>query len=349
MTVFLGRNFSNPQSVVWLSPSRYNRDMSEKWPSYLRLHETGELQNRAAALWEMMEECKLCPHECGVDRSAGETGLCRAPGDAYYSSATAHGGEEPALSGFNGSGTIFLTYCNSRCVFCQNYDISQLEYGEKISVDQLAGLYLALQSRGCHNVNFVTPAHFLPHIVDALVRAVVGGFRLPLVYNSNGYDSLAALELLDGVIDIYLPDMKYGDEKVAKRLSKLPDYPETNRTAIAEMFRQVGPLETDKRGIARRGLIVRHLVLPNNLAATEDVLRSIAEIDQRITVSLMGQYRPAYKASEFPELDRGLTKSEYSGAIKAMEDVGLIDGWTQQIHLLDDRYVPDFRGNKWTL
>ena len=323
--------------------------MADDWPSYLRLHHSGELKRRAAALRGMLRSCRLCPHECNVDREAGETGFCNAPAHAVYSSACAHRGEEPVLSGFNGSGTIFLTYCNGRCVFCQNYDISQQAYGSRISVGELADTCLALQSRGCHNVNFVTPAHFLPQIVEALDLAVERGFALPLVYNSNGYDSVEVLRLLDDVFDIYLPDMKYGDEAAGRRLSTLPNYPEVNRAAVAEMFRQVGPLETDRQGIARRGLIVRHLVLPHNLAHTEGVLRAIAAIDRRIAVSLMGQYHPSWRANEVPELRRRLVRSEYRAAAETMERLGLVNGWTQHLNLLDDSHLPDFRGDKWTL
>jgi putative pyruvate formate lyase activating enzyme len=323
--------------------------MPDEWPSYLKLQSSGGLAGRADVLEVMLRECRLCPHECRVDRVAGKAGFCKAPAECIYSTACAHGGEEPVLSGYAGSGTIFLTYCNSRCIFCQNYDISQLAYGRPVSVEELTGLYLALQARGCHNVNFVTPAHYLPHIIRALVFAVEKGFRLPLVYNSNGYDSVEVLRLLDGVFDIYLPDMKYGDEEVARRLSSLPDYPEINRAAVAEMFRQVGLLETDARGIARRGLIVRHLVLPHDLSSTEVVLSTIAGIDTRIAVSLMGQYHPAYRASQVAELRRRLSWREYATAAAAMERLGLKNGWTQKIHLLDDTFKPDFKAKKWKL
>lgn len=297
----------------------------------------------------MLGNCKLCPHECGVDRLGGERGFCRAPGYVEYASASAHGGEEPVLSGTSGSGTIFFTYCNSRCMFCQNFDISQLEHGREISEDGIADLYLALQQRGCHNVNFVTPAHYIPQIVGALEIAADRGFHLPLVYNSNGYDSVPVLRLLDGIIDIYLPDMKYGNDEAARRLSSLPNYVEHNRAAIAEMYRQVGLLETDERGIARKGLIIRHLVLPNGLSGTGEVLKSIAEIDPSINISLMGQYYPAYRAGENQQLNRRLLQREYREAIETMERHGLVNGWTQQLHLLDDTYKPDFPGEKWKL
>ena len=292
--------------------------MSSEWPSYLALYRSGELQHRAETLRNMYSDCRLCPHQCGVDRTTGQKGFCKAPADCVYSTACAHGGEEPVLSGYNGSGTIFFTYCNSRCSFCQNYDISQLAHGKTITVQGLADLYLALQSRGCHNVNFVTPAHYIPHIVEALVLAVREGFSIPLVYNSNGYDSVDILRLLDGVVDIYLPDMKYSHEPTGRRLSSLPEYPEISRAAVAEMFRQVGLLKTNERGIALRGLIIRHLVLPNDLAGTAGVLRSIADIDTRIALSLMGQYHPAYKACDMEGLNRRLTKNEYETAARLM-------------------------------
>ena len=318
-------------------------------PSYLSLHESGELARRAEILRRILRNCKLCPHECGVDRLGGERGFCRAPGYVEYASASAHGGEEPVLSGTRGSGTIFFTFCNSRCMFCQNYDISQLELGREIGEEGLADLYLALQQRGCHNVNFVTPAHNIPQIVGALEIAAGRGFRLPLVYNSNGYDSVRVLRMLDGIIDIYLPDMKYGDDETARSLSSLPNYVENNRAAVAEMYRQVGLLETDERGIARRGLIIRHLVLPHGLSSTGEVLKSIAEIDLLINISLMGQYYPAYRAGENRRLNRRLLKREYNEAIEAMVRLGLINGWTQQLSLLDDTHKPDFPGEKWKL
>jgi putative pyruvate formate lyase activating enzyme len=323
--------------------------MAKQWPSYLGLNSGGELERRVEALHFMLYNCRLCPHECGADRVSGERGLCNAPGYAEFASASAHGGEEPALSGACGSGTIFFTHCNSRCLFCQNYDISQLEFGREISEEGLADLYLALQQRGCHNVNFVTPAHYLPQIVGALEIAIARGFRLPLVYNSNGYDSVPVLRMLDGIVDIYLPDMKYGDDGAARSLSSLPGYTRINRAAVAEMFRQVGLLETDEHGIARRGLIIRHLVLPHDLAATEKVLESIAGIDPLINVSLMGQYYPAYRACDDQRLNRRLLQGEYDEAVEAMERLGLVNGWTQQLRLLDDTFKPDFPGRKWDL
>ena len=323
--------------------------MGKSWPSYLGLLEGRELERRADALRALLRSCRLCPHDCRVDRINGETGFCRAPGGAVVASATAHGGEEPVLSGRRGSGTIFFTHCNSRCLFCQNYDISQLAHGRETSEEELAEIYMALQQRGCHNVNFVTPAHFLPQIIGALLLAVERGFHLPLVYNSNGYDSVAVLRMLDGIIDIYLPDMKYGDDEAALALSRLPDYTEINKQAIAEMYRQVGLLRTDDDGIAESGLIIRHLVLPHGLAGSERVLQAIADIDPLISISLMGQYYPAFRACDDVRLNRRLTQREYSEAIEAMERLGLVNGWTQQISLLDDTFVPDFPGNKWTL
>jgi putative pyruvate formate lyase activating enzyme len=258
----------------------------------------------------------------------GQVGFCRASAHAVYSSTGPHRGEEPVLSGWTGSGTIFLTRCNSRCIFCQNADISQLAHGSPITVEELAEIYPALQQMGCHNVNFVTPAHYLPHLVSALVLAVERGFSLPLVYNSNGYDSVEVLRLLDGIIDIYLPDMKFNNARTAYRLSRLLDYPEINRKAIAEMYRQVGLLETDENGIAKRGLIVRHLVLPNNLSGTRGVMKAIAAIDKRITVNLMDQYRPCFRAIYEQQLNRRITRREFEEAQKAAENAGLVNVWT---------------------
>jgi putative pyruvate formate lyase activating enzyme len=306
--------------------------MSTHVPAYLQLPER-ELRRRHAALDSMLSACRLCAHRCSVDRLSGERGFCRAPSYVVYNSACPHGGEEEPLSGSRGSGTVFFTFCNGRCLFCQNYDISQQARGSVISTKDLAEVYLELQAQGCHNVNFVSPAHFLPQIVGALVIAVEEGFDLPLVYNSNGYDSPEVLTLLDGIIDIYLPDFKFGNARSALRLARLPSYPSIAREAIAEMYRQVGRLETDEFGIACRGLIIRHLVLPNDAAASNIVLEWIAGLDTDIHISLMGQYHPAYRAQYDQDINRRITWQEYEAAKKKASELGLTNVWTQSCFL----------------
>jgi putative pyruvate formate lyase activating enzyme len=306
-------------------------DSARTWPAYMGLHETGELQKRARLLNDMLTCCQLCPHDCRVDRTNEGRGFCAAPDHAYFSASYPHHGNEGVISGYRGSGNIFMTFCNSRCVFCQNHDISQLNMGDRVSVEQLASMYLKLQDQACHNVDFVTPQHFLPQIVSALVIAVEKGLRLPLVYNSNGYDSLEVLRILDGIFDIYLPDMKFSDEETARKLTGMKNYPEASRIAVAEMFRQVGPLQLDEDGIARKGLIVRHLVMPNGVSGAEGVLDSIAAIDKRITVNLMAQYHPAYKAGEYKEINRRILRAEYERAAYHAKNIGLENIWIQNV------------------
>jgi putative pyruvate formate lyase activating enzyme len=244
---------------------------------------------------------------------------------ALVSSFGPHHGEERPLSGTRGSGTIFFTWCNLRCVFCQNYEIAHLGEGREVSAEQLAGIMLQLQHWGCHNINLVTPSHVVAQILEALVLAAADGLRLPLVYNTSGYDSPEALALLDGVIDIYLPDMKYGDSAVARRHSKIPDYVEVNQAAVREMYRQVGELTLDEQGIARRGLLVRHLVLPGGLAGTEQILDFLSrELSPTVSVNVMGQYRPYFKAAQYPPLDRPLTVAELQAAAAAARLSGLV-------------------------
>lgn len=301
----------------------------EPWPAYLGLSEE-EWDSRVERARGMLSACRLCPRECGVDRTAGELGVCGAGDVACVSSANDHHGEEPPLSGYKGSGTIFFTHCNLRCVFCQNYPISHLGNGEEMTAEELAATMVRLQRRGCHNINFVTPTHMLPFILEAMPPAIAKGLRVPLVYNCGGYETMEALELLDGVVDIYLPDMKYNDDRAAERLSAAPDYVERNRAAIKEMHRQVGDLEVDGEGIARRGLIIRHLVLPGGMAGSAGVLEFIArEVSINTAISLMSQYFPAYKAFDYPEISRRPTPEEYREAARVMKKLGLGHGWVQ--------------------
>lgn len=293
-------------------------------PSYLLLYKKGELQRRAEEAFSRLSSCNLCPHQCGVDRLAGEKGFCRTAEGPVVSSYGPHFGEEDPLVGFGGSGTIFFTCCNMACVYCQNWEISHLGEGDRVSVKELARMMLALQARGCHNINFVTPSHQVPYILKALVLAVEGGLKVPLVYNCGGYESVETLRLLEGVVDIYMPDFKYWDEGVALKLSKIPRYPEVARRALKEMHRQVGDLVLDENGIARRGLLVRHLVLPGGLSGTREVLRWIAEeISPHTYVNVMDQYYPCGEAWQHPPLNRRLTKEEYEEALRAAREAGL--------------------------
>jgi putative pyruvate formate lyase activating enzyme len=266
----------------------------------------------------------LCPRHCGVNRLAGEGGKCHITRQAVISSYGPHFGEESPLVGRHGSGTIFFTYCNLRCVFCQNYTISQLGEGWAVDKEELAKMMLSLQAKGCHNVNLVSPTHVVPYILEALELAVGMGLYLPLVYNSGGYDSVETLELLDGIIDIYMPDMKYSNDKIAEQLSGIEDYPKVNKAAIKEMHRQVGDLQLDEQGIAQRGLLVRHLVLPNRLAGTEEIVAFLAqEVSTNTYLNIMAQYHPCHKAFDIPQLSRPVSKQEFYEAIDLAHRQGL--------------------------
>lgn len=291
-----------------------------------------ELYIRIEAAYNLLESCRVCPRECGVNRLKDDKlGFCRSGLKAVVSSASPHHGEEPPLSGTKGSGTIFFANCNLRCVYCQNYPISQLGTGTERTPGELACQMTWLQEQGCHNLNLVTPTHFMPQILKALGIARERGFDLPIVYNTSGYDSVESLRLLDGIVDIYLPDMRYSDEAVARRYSAAPQYPEVNRAAVREMYRQVGNLVVDKTGLAKRGLIIRHLVLPGGLSGTESVMKFLAEeISKDVYISLMSQYFPAYKATQIRELSRRITAEEYEEARQIMEKYGLENGWMQE-------------------
>jgi len=272
----------------------------------------------------MLEECQVCPRRCGVNRLAGEKGKCQVAQQVLVSSYGPHFGEEAPLVGRHGSGTIFFTYCNLRCVFCQNYAISQLGDGFVVSREELAAMMLSLQAKGCHNINLVSPTHVVPHILDALELAVEKGLYLPLVYNSGGYDSVETLRLLDGIVDIYMPDMKYSDGKIAEELSGVEDYPSINRAAVKEMYRQVGDLRIDREGIAQRGLLVRHLMLPDGLAGTREVVRFLAqEVSANTYLNVMAQYHPCYKAFYIPSLARPVSREEFEAAVNLARQQGL--------------------------
>jgi len=289
-----------------------------------------ELQKRIDLLNDILKNCKLCPRQCRVNRLKGELGFCRAGEKLMISSVFPHFGEEPPLVGNRGSGTIFLTYCNLQCSFCQNYDISHQGHGETISSEQLAEYMHSLQKRGCHNINFVTPTHYLPQIIAALPQAIDHGLSIPLVYNCGGYESLELIHLLDGIIDIYMPDVKFAGKKVAEKYAQAPDYPEVVLKVVKEMHQQVGDLQINPEGIAEKGLLIRHLVMPKGLAGTGKLMHFIAtEISPYSYVNVMSQYRPQYKAFDYPELSRVITHQEYREAIDSAKKEGLYRGFPQ--------------------
>ncbi|MFB0546667.1 MAG: radical SAM protein [Anaerolineae bacterium] len=292
--------------------------------AYLKLHRCGELKARVEEAYAHLEDCRICPRECGVNRLAGEQGVCRTGKRAVVSSYNPHFGEEAPLVGRGGSGTIFFTHCNLKCQFCQNYEISQQGEGREVEPEDLALMMLRLQALGCHNINYVSPTHVVPQILVGLLIAVEAGLSIPLVYNTGGYDPLETLTLLDGIFDIYMPDMKYADEGIARKHSKIKDYPAVNQAAVKEMHRQVGDLIMDERGVAQRGLLVRHLVLPEGLAGTAEIVSFLAEeISPNTYLNVMDQYRPCYRAYEYPPLDRRITRAEFEEAVRLAQEAGL--------------------------
>ncbi|MBM2831714.1 MAG: radical domain protein [Dehalococcoidia bacterium] len=315
-------------------------------PAYLSLYRSGELARRAAALEARLASCDICPRKCGDNRLQGELGYCRSGRLPVVSSVCAHQGEEPPISGSRGSGTVFFGNCNMRCVYCQNHQISQSWKRQKskaMDCHALADKMLYLQNvLGCHNINFVSPSHMVPQLVRAVLEAVPMGLRVPLIYNSSGYDSLASLKELDGVIDIYLPDLRYSSDTWAGKFSAAPDYVVHARQAIKEMYRQVGDLVMDEFGVTRRGLIVRHLILPNGLAGSEESLAWLAtELSPTVTVSIMSQYSPQHRALRYPLLSRTISAAEHEVVLKLVEDLGLENGWMQEMGA-SDNYLPDF-------
>jgi putative pyruvate formate lyase activating enzyme len=293
-------------------------------PSYRDLLNSGELKNRVVEAFEHLSNCDVCAHQCSIDRLSGKIGICRTGQRALISSYGAHFGEESPLRGTHGSGTIFFTSCNLRCQYCQNHDISQTIAGKEVGAQDLAYMMLELQEQGCHNINFVSPSHVVPQIIAATLVAAQAGLNIPLVYNTGGYDSLEMLNLLDGVIDIYMPDMKYSDSTNGKKYSKIPDYWEVNQTVVREMHRQVGDLSINSLGIATRGLLIRHLILPNDLGGSKEIIRFLSsEISKNTYLNLMDQYRPTYLAYKYPELNRVITSNEYKSAIRWALDAGM--------------------------
>jgi putative pyruvate formate lyase activating enzyme len=304
-------------------------------PAYLRTVREGALPNKIEKARELLKNCGVCPRDCQVNRLEGETGFCELGAHAMVASAHPHYGEETPLVGSGGSGTIFFTSCNLKCIFCQNFEISHLMEGEEIDETDLGRLMLRLQGKGCHNINFVTPSHVAPQILEAVYWAAGNGLNVPLVYNTGGYDKVETLELLDGVVDIYMPDLKFMDPEVCKDLMNAEDYPQVVKAAIREMHRQVGDLEINDHGIATRGLLVRHLVMPNDLSGTREAMRFLAGISKETYVNVMDQYRPCGKAIGRPGIDRSVTRDEYARALEMASEEG--------INRLDDRVRPRIR------
>jgi putative pyruvate formate lyase activating enzyme len=293
-------------------------------PSYLRLYKTGELEERRKSAIEMLKSCKLCPHLCGINRAQGEKGFCRAGETVIVASIGPHFGEEDVLVGEHGSGAIFFGFCNVRCVFCQNYELSHYGEGREVSIEELANAMLRLQNMGCHNINFVSPTHFAAHIIQAVEIAANQGLHIPLVYNSGGFDTVETLALLEGIIDIYMPDIKFIDEETASKYLRVKGYPEAVKRAIREMYRQVGDLRINRYSIAYRGLLVRHLVMPDGLAGTAEIMHFLAkEISPHTFVNIMGQYYPSHMAGKFPELNRRITNEELAEAVRIAKQAGL--------------------------
>jgi putative pyruvate formate lyase activating enzyme len=297
-------------------------------PSYIALYRTGELQRRVTVLERLLGACTLCPRDCRVDRLNGELGLCKAGQQLMLAAAFPHFGEEPPLSGQRGSGAIFISWCNLLCQFCQSWEVNHRGEGVPVSTRELAEIMIDLQSQGCHNINFVTPTHYAPQLIAALPWAIEQGFRLPLVYNCGGHESLQVIQLLDGVVDIYLPDLKFLDPRASERyLDGAADYPEVVRAVLKEMHRQVGDLVLDAHGIAQRGLLVRHLVMPGMTQDSQEVLRFIAaELSSQTYVNLMDQYRPCFQAGRSPEIARRTTPAEHRAVVEMAHQLGLHRG-----------------------
>ncbi len=295
-------------------------------PLYLERLSTAELHERSARLKEKMSKCTICPHACLAERVKGKIGVCRSTDEVYISSYGPHYGEEPPLVGVYGSGTIFFTGCNLHCVYCQNYDISQLRHGAKCSIEELAEIMLKLQAKGCHNINLVTPTHFIAQIVEALIIAIDKGLEIPIVYNCGGYESEDTIKLLDGIIDIYMPDIKYSDNETAKKYSAAIGYWEAVTSAVKEMHRQVGDLKISRRGIAQRGLIIRHLVLPNNITGSRKAIDFVSsEISPSTYLNIMDQYHPSFRANKYPLINRRISSDEYESVLMHAKQAGIIN------------------------
>ncbi|MDZ7262395.1 MAG: 4Fe-4S cluster-binding domain-containing protein [candidate division KSB1 bacterium] len=311
--------------------THYLQKMNYRFPSYLTLFESGELAERVQQAKEHLHNCRLCPRHCGVNRSAGQLGFCQVDDQILLYKPKIHFGEEPPVSGSRGSGILFFSGCTMACVYCQNYPMSHWRQGDRVSPRMLARIMLFLQQNQVHNLNLVTATQFLPRVLEALMLAIPQGFHLPIVYNTNAYESIETLRLLDGIVDIYLPDFKYVERRWAKQYSATPNYPEICQRAIKEMYRQVGDLVVDDEGIARHGVLIRHLILPNGLASTAKVLEILTtKISPRITFSLMSQYLPLWEARRYPDLARRITPEEYDEALRALAAYHIDRGWIQE-------------------
>ena len=313
----------------FLVPNRFlyaAKETGERWyPAYGKLEQKGKFAQRIEQAYSIFERCELCPRQCGVNRQKGERGFCQAPAKLVIYSANPHFGEEISLVGKNGSGTIFFSNCNLRCVFCQNWPISHKGYGKEIEDKDLAGIMILLQDLGCHNINLVTPTHVMPNILNAVRIAFKKGLRIPLVYNTSGYESAEILKILDGIVDIYLPDMKFMDtDNAEKYLGGASDYPDMAKKAIIEMNRQVGEHLVDRQGIAFRGLMIRHLVMPNQVAGTKKFVQWVAgNLPKSTYINIMHQYSVEFKAFDYPKITRRITVEEYLEAMKWAEEYGL--------------------------
>ena len=291
---------------------------------------------------DSLSNCRICPRKCGVDRTKGKTGYCRAGLKASVYSYMSHQGEEPAISGERGSGTIFFSRCNMKCVYCQNYRFSQLDEGKEVTTGELGDIMLLLEKRGCHNINLVSPTHYLPQILSALEEALEKGLSIPIVYNTSGYELKESMEALEGVIDIYLPDMRYSDNAMAKKYSDAPDYIDRNRESIMEMYRQAGDLIIDSNGIAKKGIIIRLLALPESISGTIKTLEFIKQnFSKKTYLSIMSQYYPTFKAYSYQEISRGISKEEYANVVDEAHLLGLNEGWVQE---LPKDFDPKFLG-----
>lgn len=335
--IFMGsgcRNRKNPGSTAYIRNSQETERMtaekgvrvdSDFEPAYLSLHRSGELKKRGDELWNVMETCELCPRQCGASRLAGEEGFCHSSSQLEISAFHPHFGEEKPLVGRGGSGTIFLTNCSLRCVFCINWQISQGGEGKARAIEDMAEMMLHLQKIGCHNINFVTPTHYSAHILLAVDMAAGRGLRLPLVYNTCGWERFEILQKLDGIVDIYLPDFKYSSGEMAAKYSSDADaYPEITKAALLEMHRQVGVAKPASDGLMYRGLMIRHLVMPNRVSGTKQVVQWIAEnLPKDTYLNLMSQYRPTYKAGDYPQINRRITREEYRQAVAWAREAGL--------------------------
>jgi len=310
-------------------------------PSYLKTWSSGELRKKIKTARDLLPSCSLCPRNCRVDRLHGDKGLCGQGSKAKVARALPHFGEEPPLSGSLGAGTVFFSGCALRCLYCQNFQISQEGIGEELVPEELAGIFLDLQSQGCHNLDLVSPTPHLPFILSALEMAISRGFHLPIIYNTHGYLSETTLNLLEGIVDIYLPDMKYGENKMGFRLSQVEDYPHYNQAAIMQMFRQVGPLKINEQGLGYRGLLVRHLILPENIANSLRIIRTLASISLEIPISLMAQYRACFKTHQVPEINRPLHPGEYEEVVAFAGQLGFEEGFIQALDSAEV-YYPDF-------